>query len=74
MPLDPRSARALLKLCKEFAEFDEIELSSGDVTVRAKRSSGPTVTRQEPARPKQKPAPRSAIDSLRDNPPLFYDS
>jgi hypothetical protein len=74
MPSDPRPVRTLLKLCKEFAEFDEVEVSSGGVTVRVRRRSGQALAPDQPKTKKQDQAKRTAIDSLKDSPPLFWNS
>jgi len=73
--LDPRKARTLLKLLREFSnDFEHMELEQGGIKVSVSKSGAVQTSQvQQPAKRQDKPKskPESAIASLSRQPPAF---
>lgn len=76
--LDPRTARKLLSLCREFSDLGDIELSANGTSVKVTRSAQAQVQlpAKQPDQAKRKePVRRSAVESITmQDPPFSFET
>lgn len=76
MPLDPRTARALLKLCREFSDLGDLEITETSVKVTRSAQVQVQLPAKQPEQVKRKePVRRSAVESITmQDPPFSFET